>query len=92
MAGDDVVVGYDPISIARLGPVAGLALGVVAPDDKGARREEERLWVWTRTRNVVGEDGKPFVAREFQVGADAGQGRREDAEQGRAILCTEVAK
>jgi hypothetical protein len=70
VAGDDVVVGYDPVGTARLGPVAGLAAGVVAPQEKGEKREEERCWVWIRSRQVVGQDGVPSTARQFQVVAD----------------------
>ncbi len=68
VAGEDVTVGYDPVAIARLGPVVGgeLAPGIV-PAEKSARREEDMLRVWRWRRNYVGGDGRTYTTSGLQA-------------------------
>ncbi|KAM5345754.1 hypothetical protein ACJ41O_011615 [Fusarium nematophilum] len=68
VAGEDVVVGYDPVGIARLGPVTGLYSGAL-PADREARDEEDSLRVWRWQRIGPYQNGFTATATGFAVGS-----------------------
>ncbi|KAJ3526223.1 hypothetical protein NM208_g11295 [Fusarium decemcellulare] len=70
VAGEDVVVGYDPVGIARLGPVTGLSSGP-APADKAVREGEDAFRVWRWQQSVQYQNGATAIATGFAVGSPA---------------------
>ncbi|KAF4465786.1 hypothetical protein FALBO_7360 [Fusarium albosuccineum] len=70
VAGEDVVVGYDPVGIARLGPVTGLSSGS-APADKAVREGEDAFRVWRWQQPVQYQNGATAIATGFAVGSPA---------------------
>lgn len=70
-AGEDVMIGYDPIQIARLGPVAGMTQWGSTMDQSSRKQEDaSRVWSWS---NPIISQGQPVrVWAGFQVDRSGG--------------------
>lgn len=65
VADQSINIGYDPVGVARLGPVAGLTHGT--PGTKGQRKYEESFKVWRWTRTTVDQQQRAVVATGVQA-------------------------
>lgn len=70
VGGDDVVITYMPIEIARRGPVAGLPQGEIL--GKGQRKSVEKWKVWGIREDVVREDKTRIEKIGFAAGGNNG--------------------
>ncbi|KAM0330859.1 hypothetical protein ACHAQA_003814 [Verticillium albo-atrum] len=65
VAGDNVTVGYDPIGIARLGPVDGLTHGPAGSGQYKKQEDSSKVWRWTREVNY--SDGSSSTATGIRI-------------------------
>ncbi|KAL2885881.1 hypothetical protein HOO65_070343 [Ceratocystis lukuohia] len=62
-----ITIGYDPLGIARIGPVEGLAHGSIITGEQ--REMEDKLKVWRWTRQEMNEDNTVSTRTGIQVGS-----------------------
>lgn len=68
VGGEEVVVGYSPVEMARRGPVVGLPTGEVLVEEQ--KREFGRWKVWGLREGTVTDEGRRTVAVGYAAGRE----------------------